>query len=281
MLSTLAVVLLATQFAIGLPQGTNPIPERGDNDEMGGIFGIGASIVNNGPQASIMLGLMTPGSETPLVKSPPADSDGSGPYKAHMFEDPDIPNHTLYAPKAPPAGIKMPVMVFGNGGCVNIGSSLQSLLTEIASHGYLVIANGPIGNISAMGFPSGGLPKLPDLMAMLQGMRKTSTAKVKQQKDAIAWVTGGGGTKYGDIDKDKIVASGQSCGGLEAYSTSYHDPRVKLTMIFNVGVFDESRRYLISELKAPIGWFVGGPKDGGYDFVSLNLYIAILTIPGP
>jgi hypothetical protein len=48
----------------------------------------------------------------------------------------------------------------------------------------------------------------------------------------------------------------------------YHEPRVKLSMIFNVGVFDETRRYLIKELKAPIGWFVGGPKDAGTELVS-------------
>ena len=39
-------------------------------------------------------------------------------------------------------------------------------------------------------------------------------------------------------------------------------------MIFNVGVFEESRRYLIKELKGPIGWFVGGRKDAGTQFVS-------------
>ena len=58
--------------------------------------------------------------------------------------DPTLPNHTVYAPKSPPpANVKMPVIVFGNGGCVNIGTLMSSLLTEIASHGYLVIANGP------------------------------------------------------------------------------------------------------------------------------------------
>jgi hypothetical protein len=55
---------------------------------------------------------------------------------------------------------------------------------------------------------------------------------------------------------------------LPRYSASYREPRVKLTVVFNVGVFDDTRRYLISELKAPVGWFVGGPHDAGFAFVS-------------
>jgi dienelactone hydrolase len=98
----------------------------------------------------------------------------------------------------------------------------------------------------------------------MKGMGGMGQSKVSQMAESIDWVMKGGAAKYGDIDTEKIAAAGQSCGGLEAYSTSYHEPRVKLTMIFNVGVFDESRRYLMSELKAPIAWFMGGPNDGGY-----------------
>jgi hypothetical protein len=42
---------------------------------------------------------------------------GSGPYKAGYTTDPSLPKHTIFAPKvAPPAGVKMPVIVWGNGG---------------------------------------------------------------------------------------------------------------------------------------------------------------------
>jgi hypothetical protein len=67
---------------------------------------------------------------------------------------------------------------------------------------------------------------------------------------------------------------------LRRYSVSYHEPRVKLTVVFNVGVFDETRRYLISELKAPIGWFVGGSHDAGFAFVRLTLETLLLTDRG-
>jgi hypothetical protein len=39
-------------------------------------------------------------------------------------------------------------------------------------------------------------------------------------------------------------------------------------MIFNVGVFDETRRQYVKELKAPIAWFFGGPKDARYLYAS-------------
>jgi dienelactone hydrolase len=259
------VALIIIWIGLAVAQ-KKPVPANGDNGDMGGIFGIGLSIMSSGIDPKIGLGLMTPGSETPKGADIGPTTVGSGPYEAHYLEDPTLPNHTIYVPKTPPTGIKLPVVVFGNGGCMNVGTAMRSLLIEIASHGYLAIANGPPTKGFSFDIPAGGLPKFSGsgLSGLLSGMGAIGQSKVKQMSDSIDWVLNDGAQKYGDIDKDKIVAGGQSCGGLEAYSTSYHDDRVKLTMIFNVGVFDESRRYLISELKAPVGWFMGGPHEGGY-----------------
>jgi hypothetical protein len=69
---------------------------------------------------------------------------GTGQYPAQRITDPSFPNHTLYVPKTPPpAQVKLPVIIFGNGGCANIGSGFTNLLTEISSHGYIAITNGP------------------------------------------------------------------------------------------------------------------------------------------
>jgi dienelactone hydrolase len=78
----------------------------------------------------------------------------------------------------------------------------------------------------------------------------------------------GKGAKYGNIDTTKIAAAGQSCGGLEAYSASYHDDRIKLTVLFNSGVLDNAKTHLLSELKVPVAYFLGGPKDIAYANVS-------------
>jgi hypothetical protein len=74
-------------------------------------------------------------------------SGGGGKYPARVYEDPDLKNHTIYVPKdAPPAGQKWPLLVFGNGGCLALGQTHGRVLTEIASNGYVVVANGAPGN---------------------------------------------------------------------------------------------------------------------------------------
>lgn len=49
---------------------------------------------------------------------------------------------------------------------------------------------------------------------------------------------------------------------------SKDDERIKLTMLFNIGIFQDDKRYLLKELKAPVAYFNGGPKDVGFENVS-------------
>jgi hypothetical protein len=57
----------------------------------------------------------------------------------------------------------------------------------------------------------------------------------------------------------------------QAYSASYHDNRIKLTLLFNSGVTDEAKVYLLQELKYPVAYFIGGPLDVAYKNVRLRL----------
>jgi hypothetical protein len=175
-------------------QNPTPYPALGD---IGGIFGVNLLNASRTVSASLLGGLIAMGPESPTFSSTFADevAGGTGLYKAAYTTDAKLPNHTIYAPTSPPRGIKLPVMVFANGLCLNIGNMYPKFLTEIASHGYLVIANEvPWG----IGF-----------------------AKPNQLTDAIDWVMKEENTKkYGIIDAQKIAVSGQSCGGLEAYSAS-------------------------------------------------------------
>src|ERR1700759_1368688 len=69
---------------------------------------------------------------------------GSGPYApAGVFTDISLPGHTIYAPRVVPTGLKLPVIVWGEGGCLNSGDVMQLFLQEIASHGFVIIASGP------------------------------------------------------------------------------------------------------------------------------------------
>jgi len=147
-----------------------------------------------------------PGPDEKCMKD---DSGGSGPYKANYTEDATLPDHTIYVPKTPPpANIKLPVIVWGNGACMAVGTMFYNLLNEIASHGFMIIANG-----KPMGGGDSGMTTYKDLLKSIDWVTTNPAAK-----------------KYGNIDTSRIVAAGQSCGGLEAVSTLMKESRIILTM---------------------------------------------------
>jgi hypothetical protein len=139
-----------------------------------------------------------PNGPLPDEKCMKDDSGGSGPWKANYTEDATLPNHTIYAPKTPPPDSeKLPLIVWGNGACMGVGTMFYNFLNEIASHGFVIIANG-----KAVGAPLSGMETYKDLMTSIDWALTNPAAK-----------------KYGNIDTSRIVAAGQSCGGLEAVSS--------------------------------------------------------------
>ena len=118
---------------------------------LGGLIGTaGKGGVGKGGLGSLMgsidiTKLIPTGPEYPAGKISLADYDdgGSGPYPAKLLTEPTLPKHTIYAPKnPPPKNVKMPVLIWGNGGCTSSGTPYGAFLNNIASHGYLAIANG-------------------------------------------------------------------------------------------------------------------------------------------
>ncbi len=63
-----------------------------------------------------------------------------------MEMDAGLPDHTIYRPENLSAlnGARLPIVVWGNGACVNVGNAFSNFLTDISSYGYFVIALGPI-----------------------------------------------------------------------------------------------------------------------------------------
>ena len=79
-------------------------------------------------------------------KSRIVEEGGSGPYKAVMMEEASLPTHTIFRPQDLSAfgkGKRLPVVVWGNGGCANSPSGHVNFLNEVASQGYLIVAIGP------------------------------------------------------------------------------------------------------------------------------------------
>jgi hypothetical protein len=176
-------------------------------------------------------------------------TNGSGKHPAAYTQDTGFPGYTIYAPKTPPSGVKLPILLWGNGMCSDQGLGFRNFLTEVASHGYFVIANGD---------PKG----------------KGKSADTKMPK-ALDWVYTTGASKYPYIDKTRIIAAGQSCGGLQAYKTSV-DKRITLTGIFDSGNLQGNSP--ISKLHAPVAYFLGGTSDMAYKSVSLDDLPLLFTV---
>jgi dienelactone hydrolase len=140
----------------------------------------------------------------------------------------------------------MPVIVWGETGCSFNGLVFEAFLTEIASHGIIIFANGS---------PTGG--DNPN------GIVETSNPDGSQLKSSIDFITNVAGTgKYAQVDASRIAAAGQSCGGVQAY-TQYDDPRVTAIGIFNSGFIDATNA-TPSKITKPIFYFLGGSTDIAY-----------------
>ena len=156
---------------------------------------------------------------------------GSGPYKAIVIGEPTLPTHAVYRPKdLSPFGkdIKLPIVLWGNGGGANSSASYDRFLTEIASHGFLVVAIGPVQGAAKDG----------------KGGGKGGATKSSQLLDGLNWAIAQNeknGDYQGKLDTKKVAAMGHSLGGLQALEVST-DPRITTTVCWNSGVLAAASR---------------------------------------
>ena len=195
---------------------------------------------------------------------------GSGPHPVVMEERAELPGFTVYRP-ATLGRARLPVVAWANGGCANLGNSASALLGEIASHGYLVVAIGPVGMLPERPTgapPPAGTPE-EQLRARVTANGAEAPTKPEQLSKAIDWATAANrrGALAGRIDVAKVAVAGHSCGGLQAISAS-SDSRVRTTIALNSGVFDQPRvkvdKAALARLHAPIAYFIGGSGDIAY-----------------
>jgi len=179
----------------------------------------------------------------------------------------DLAGFTTYRPKAIDA--PLPVVAWGNGGCANLGNSAAPLLSEIAAHGYLVIAIGPIGERAATeARPARSATPEQQLRTVVASSGPAPT-QPEQLIEAIDWAERANrkGVLGRKIDVEHIAIAGHSCGGLQAIAAS-KDRRVDTTMLLNSGVFEQPRVKVaktdLTALHAPIAYFIGGPSDMAY-----------------
>ena len=71
------------------------------------------------------------------------ENGGTGAYKAVIVGDATCPDFTIYRPVDLKAAGPLPVILYGNGACMNSSVEARFFLNELASHGYIAIAIGP------------------------------------------------------------------------------------------------------------------------------------------
>jgi hypothetical protein len=182
------------------------------------------------------------------ASAPPRPTTGSGPYKAVMEMDTGLPDHTIYRPEDMSAlgGITLPLVIWGNGACVNAGNSFSNFLTDISSYGFVAIALGPIVERNAA---SPAPPAAPAAQAPIQQPADTTqpprnlppaATHPSQMIEAIKWATAendrADSKYYKRLNTGKIAVMGQSCGGVQAIEVAA-EPRVTTAMVWNSGLF--------------------------------------------
>ena len=205
------------------------------------------------------------------AKSEVVEDGGSGPYKAIMVEEPSLEAHTILRPTdlSPfNESNPLPVLVWGNGACTNSPWEHVNFLSEIASHGFIVVATGFI--------PLNG--------ERYRGPQSTSA----QQIEGIDWVfkvnQDPSSPYYHKLDTGNIALAGMSCGGLQTLDNC-QDPRLKTIMICNSGLFSDPstavpgmpmpEKEKLLQIHTPVMYLLGGPEDIAYangmdDFNRIN-----------
>ncbi|MCQ2112620.1 MAG: hypothetical protein MJY95_04675 [Bacteroidaceae bacterium] len=189
------------------------------------------------------------------IDSKTLENGGQGAYKALVCKESTLLDFTIYRPKDMAAAVekqgKLPVLVWGNGACSNTNLGNELFLNEIASHGYVCVAIGPFLH-NRDGFVDSGTDG-SFLTRAVDWVMKQNNVTTSEYR--------------GMLDTDKIAASGHSCGGAEAMSTS-KDSRVKTIIMTNSGMggmgMGGASPDNLNYLHGPILYIVGGPDDVAY-----------------
>jgi hypothetical protein len=249
----------------------------------------------------LLVAASTLGLAQPATVSAPM-GNGTGKYPAMFEEDASLPAHVVYRPRnlSSLKGQKLPVYIWGNGGCSADGTSSRNHLVEIASHGYLVIAAGtipkgpPQATSPAPPQPATAAGAAPPRAPVGPLQAATLTAALREALDwAIKENAREGSAYQGRIATDRMAVSGWSCGGLQALNVA-GDPRVKTAVIMNSGFFNagaspiggiEGDKSTLTKLHTPVLYVLGGPADMAYengmdDFKRINgIPAAVVNIP--
>lgn len=198
------------------------------------------------------------------------DGGGSGKYRAVALKEKSLTDFVVYRPlniadAVRREGNKLPILLFANGGCMDTSVGYENMLTEIASHGYVVVAIGE--------------------MQVFQFDRKENSTPSTMVGQALQWILKEserqGSDYYGMVDIDKIAAAGHSCGGAQVLYNAA-EPRLKTYLILNAGMgkmeMAGASAKSLKSLHAPIIYMTGGEGDVAYRNAEID-YNNIKKVP--
>jgi dienelactone hydrolase len=178
--------------------------------------------------------------------------------------DAALPTHTIYRPTELKGAL--PVVLWGNGSCVNSNFSYREFLTEIAAQGIIVVAIGPFRDSPP---PRQQRPDDPAKWPPFE-------TQAQQLLDGLDWISAENSRSaslfHQHIDTQHVAVMGHSCGAIQALKVST-DPRITTTLVMNSGLFPDGDQYMqrfalqrshLSALHAPIAYFIGGETDVAY-----------------
>lgn len=224
--------------------------------------------------------LQSPTTET---ASRTIEDGGTGPFKAIMVSDRTLATHTVFRPEDLSRfgrKAKLPIIAWGNGACANSPWEHVNFLSEVASHGFLVIAIGPMPAEGQRGGAGG-----PTKAAMLTDAINWAIAQNSDQASPY----------YHKLDVSKIAVAGMSCGGLHTLEVA-PDTRITTAMICNSGILGDPGRGMggmpkltkdqLEKLRTPVIYILGGQTDIAYnngmdDFHRINqvpVFVANLNV---
>ena len=204
--------------------------------------------------------------EAGVIQTKTIDEGGSGMFKAIAVKYDEMPDFVVYKPKdmlhAHARCSDLPLLMWANGACVDSSIGYERMLTEIASHGYVVMAIGE-------------MEEQPNSRTQ----RHTESSELKRGLDWILQqVRNKDSDYYRMIDTTRIAAAGHSCGGAQVLCNAA-DPRWKTLMIMNAGMGDMemagASRASLPKVHTPILYVTGGESDVAYqnakkDFERIN-----------
>jgi len=192
----------------------------------------------------------------------------SGPYRVAMAEEPALPGHTVYRPEPLDKTKRpLPVVAFGNGGCLNVGNAYAEFLNEVASHGYVVIAPGKIDPAWTFDRPPGAMTPMTRPGHIEAGI---DWAEKEARRKGSPW--------HGRIDPARVAVMGMLCGGIEAIAAGA-DPRARTVLVLNSGIirpgegvtqrpgmYNPATEADLARLHTPMLYLNGGPADHAHRF---------------